>query len=106
MNIFLCKDHFVRIGDLGVAKALSDSNNFAKTMVGTPYYLSPEMCEEKPYNEKSDVWALGCVLYELCTLKYPFEANNQGALILKIIRGKYNFKSNFRYEPLSKSIYS
>jgi NIMA (never in mitosis gene a)-related kinase len=57
-------------------------------MVGTPYYLSPEMCEEKPYNEKSDIWALGCVLYELCTFKHPFEANNQGALVLKIIRGK------------------
>ena len=76
MNIFLCKESAIRIGDLGVAKVLSDQNNFAKTMVGTPYYLSPEMCEEKPYNEKSDIWALGCVLYELCTFKYPFEANN------------------------------
>ena len=64
--------------------------DFAQTMVGTPYYLSPEMCEERPYNEKSDIWALGCVLYELCTFKYPFEATNQGALVLKIIRGKYN----------------
>ena len=58
-------------------------------MVGTPYYLSPEMCEEKPYNEKSDVWALGCVLYELCTFKHPFDANNQGALILRIVKGKF-----------------
>ena len=88
MNIFLSKDEDVRIGDLGVAKMLCESANFAHTMVGTPYYLSPEMCEERPYNEKSDVWALGCVLYELCTQKYPFEANNQAALILKIIRGK------------------
>lgn len=88
MNIFLTKDETVRIGDLGVAKVLTENVNFAHTMVGTPYYLSPEMCEEKPYNEKSDVWALGCVLYEMCTQKHPFEANNQGALILKIIRGK------------------
>jgi len=51
--------------------------------------LSPELCEEKPYNEKSDVWALGCVLYEMCTFKHPFDANNQGALVLKIIRGRY-----------------
>lgn len=98
MNIFLSKDQSVRIGDLGVAKVLSDQNNFARTMVGTPYYLSPEMCEEKPYNEKSDIWALGCVLYELCTFRHPFEANNQGALILKIIRG--------RYEPINNKLYS
>ena len=88
MNIFLSKDEDIRIGDLGVAKMLCETANFAHTMVGTPYYLSPEMCEERPYNEKSDVWALGCVLYELCTQKHPFEANNQAALILKIIRGK------------------
>ena len=78
------------LGDLGVAKAMHEKVNFAHTMVGTPYYLSPEMCEEKPYNEKSDIWALGCVLYEMCNQKPPFDATNQGALILKIIRGKYN----------------
>jgi NIMA (never in mitosis gene a)-related kinase 1/4/5 len=48
----------------------------AHTVVGTPYYLSPELCEEKPYNNKSDIWSLGCVLYEMCTLKHPFEAQN------------------------------
>ena len=47
------------------------------------------MCEEKPYDQKSDMWAFGCVLYELCTQKHPFDANNQGALILRIIKGKY-----------------
>ncbi|KRX10221.1 Protein kinase-like domain [Pseudocohnilembus persalinus] len=93
MNMFLQKDE-VRIGDLGVAKVLSNNMDFARTMVGTPFYLSPEMCEEKPYNEKSDIWALGCVLYELCTYKHPFEAKTQGALILKIIRGKYPPISN------------
>ena len=62
----------------------------AHTVVGTPYYLSPELCEEKPYNNKSDIWSLGCVLYEMCTLKHPFEAMTSGALILKILRGKYN----------------
>jgi len=45
----------IRIGDLGVAKVLQHNVNFARTMVGTPYYLSPEMCEEKPYNDKSDI---------------------------------------------------
>jgi NIMA (never in mitosis gene a)-related kinase len=89
LNIFLTKDDKVKIGDLGVAKMLNQTN-FARTFVGTPYYLSPEICEEKPYNEKSDVWALGCILYEMATFKHPFNATNQGALILKILRGKYD----------------
>jgi NIMA (never in mitosis gene a)-related kinase len=61
----------------------------AHTIVGTPYYLSPELCEEKPYNHKSDIWSLGCVLYELCTFKHPFEAKNQGSLIMKIVKGTF-----------------
>jgi NIMA (never in mitosis gene a)-related kinase len=84
-NIFLTKNYDIKIGDLGVAKKLSE-NNFAKTVIGTPYYLSPEICKEKPYNEKSDIWALGCILYELCTFKHPFEATNQAALINKILK--------------------
>ncbi len=90
MNVFLSKDFHVRLGDLGVAKVLNQNTNFAHTMVGTPYYLSPELCQEKPYNEKSDVWSLGCVLYEMCALKHPFESRNQAALIMKIIQGKYD----------------
>ncbi|RXN36001.1 serine threonine- kinase Nek5 isoform X2 [Labeo rohita] len=43
----------------------------ARTCVGTPYYLSPEICENRPYNNKTDMWSLGCVLYELCTLRHP-----------------------------------
>ena len=94
MNVFLAKEEDVRIGDLGVAKVLSNTAAFAHTYVGTPYYLSPELCEDKPYNTKSDVWALGCVLYELCALRHPFDANNQGALFLKIVRGHYSPVSN------------
>jgi hypothetical protein len=89
MNIFLSRNDEVKVGDLGVAKVLGNTMDMAHTMVGTPYYLSPELCEGKPYNDKSDVWSLGCVLYELCTLRHPFDASNQGALIIKIIRGKY-----------------
>lgn len=74
INMFLTKDDMIKIGDLGVAKMLNQTANMAHTVVGTPYYLSPELCEEKPYNNKSDIWSLGCVLYELCTLKHPFEA--------------------------------
>lgn len=87
--MFLGKDDKVKVGDLGVAKLLNQTQNMAHTIVGTPYYLSPELCEEKPYNHKSDIWSLGCVLYELCTFKHPFEAKNQGSLIMKIVKGQY-----------------
>ena len=61
LNIFMTHNLDIKIGDFGVAKILTKSG-FAKTIIGTPYYLSPELCEEKPYNDKSDVWALGCIL--------------------------------------------
>ncbi len=87
-NIFLTKNLNIKIGDLGIAKILKE-NNHANTLIGTPFYLSPEICEEKPYNEKSDIWALGCILYELITFKHPYNATNQAALLLKIINGNY-----------------
>lgn len=90
LNIFLTKENKIKIGDLGVAKILENmETDFATSKVGTPYYLSPEVCEDRPYNSKSDIWSLGCMLYEMCTLKHPFEARNQAALLLKIIKGKY-----------------
>ncbi len=62
----------------------------ARTVVGTPYYLSPEIIQNKPYSFKSDIWSLGVVLYELCALKPPFDANSLQYLCLKIIKGNYN----------------
>ncbi|CAE6928690.1 Nek1 [Symbiodinium sp. CCMP2592] len=88
LNVFLKTNDDVRLGDLGVARVLSNTS-FAHTFVGTPYYLSPEICEERPYNELSDVWAFGCVVYEMCTLRHPFEAKNQAALLIKILRGQF-----------------
>ena len=86
----LDKGDNAKIGDLGIARVLGQETLFVKTVVGTPYYLSPELCEDKPYNEKSDVWALGVVLYEMCTGgKHPFDAQNEGALIRKIMKGVY-----------------
>ena len=61
----------------------------AVAQVGTPYYLSPEICEDKPYDQKSDVWSLGCILYEMATLKRAFNGQSLPALVLKILRGKY-----------------
>ncbi|XP_071990589.1 serine/threonine-protein kinase Nek5 isoform X2 [Engystomops pustulosus] len=93
-NIFLANNGtLAKLGDFGIARMLNNTMELARTCVGTPYYLSPEICENRPYNNKTDIWSLGCVLYELCTLKHPFEAGNLRQLVLKICRG--------RYEPLS-----
>ncbi|XP_039209210.1 serine/threonine-protein kinase Nek5 isoform X3 [Crotalus tigris] len=78
-NIFLSNDgKTAKLGDFGIARMLNNTMEFASTCVGTPYYLSPEICENKPYNNKTDIWSLGCVLYELCTLKHPLEDSNPG----------------------------
>ncbi|KAH0572066.1 Kinase, NEK [Spironucleus salmonicida] len=78
-----------KIGDFGVSKILNSTMECARTAIGTPYYLSPELCNNQGYNNKSDVWALGCILYELCTLNHTFEAANMKMLIVKILEGKY-----------------
>lgn len=68
-NIFLPKQDFVKLGDFGISKVLENSLDSAMTILGTPYYLSPELCKNKPYNFKTDIWSLGCLLYEMCELK-------------------------------------
>ena len=88
-NVFLTKDDVVKLGDFGIARVLSSTMDKARTVVGTPYYLSPEIVDNKPYNFKSDVWSLGVLLYELCTLKPPFDASSFHFLALKIVRGAY-----------------
>ena len=88
-NIFMTKGGRIKLGDFGIARVLSSTKDNAKTMVGTPYYLSPEIIENKPYSFKSDIWALGVLLYEMCTLKPPFDASSLHFLALKIVRGVY-----------------
>eukprot|EP00913_Durusdinium_trenchii_P015918 g14959.t1 len=77
----------LRIGDFGISKVLESTCAFAKTTIGTPYYLSPEICMEKPYTFSSDIWALGCVVYELACLRVPFDATSLQSLVQKITRG-------------------
>ena len=83
-NIFLTKNNDIKIGDFGVSKQLY-KKHFTQTVIGTPFYFPPEIVKGKSYNEKSDIWALGCILYELCTYKHPFESNNPSILIQNIL---------------------
>ena len=65
------------------------NSRFALDHTGTPYYMSPEVCESKPYSYKSDIWALGCILYEMCTRKHAFDSTNLLGLVFQIVQGKY-----------------
>ncbi|XP_034741989.1 serine/threonine-protein kinase Nek5 [Etheostoma cragini] len=90
-NIFLTNGGMkAKLGDFGIARMLNNTMELARTCVGTPYYLSPEICESRPYNNKTDIWSLGCVLYEICTLRHPFEGSGLRQLVSKICRGRYN----------------
>ncbi|ELP95016.1 serine/threonine protein kinase Nek3, putative [Entamoeba invadens IP1] len=85
-NIFLMADGTVKIGDFGIGRMLAGDDESAHTVIGTPYYLSPEICKGLPYGYKSDMWSLGCILYELCTLTRAFSGSNVGEVVQKILK--------------------
>ncbi|KAK3093484.1 hypothetical protein FSP39_016296 [Pinctada imbricata] len=94
MNIFLTKSDLLKIGDFGISKVLESNSQMADTvynlplqLIGTPYYMSPELVKGDKYNYKTDVWAVGCTLFELLTLERTFQATNQLRLAYEIVKG-------------------
>lgn len=77
-----------KIGDLGIAKLLTKTMA-AKTQIGTPHYMPPEIWRNRPYGFSSDSWAIGCLLYEMATYSVPFEARSMSELRYKVLRGTY-----------------
>lgn len=67
-NVFVTSDGVVKLGDLGLGRYFSHKTIIAHTMVGTPFYMSPEILQERGYSFKSDIWSLGCLLYEVLIL--------------------------------------
>ncbi|TKA81878.1 hypothetical protein B0A55_01574 [Friedmanniomyces simplex] len=86
-NVFLGHNNAVKLGDFGLSKIIA-SHDFASTYVGTPFYMSPEICAAERYSHHSDVWSLGCIMYELATRNVPFDARSHVELIMKIKAGR------------------
>lgn len=84
-NIFLNKNGSVKVGDMNVSKVAPKGLLYTQT--GTPYYASPEVWKDLPYSNKSDIWSLGCIVYEMCALKPPFRAESMEGLYKKVLRG-------------------
>ena len=102
-NIFIDKNDNIKLGDFGIIKIFEPYNKNTYTHIGTPLYMSPEIYSNKRYNYKVDIWALGCVLYELITLKYAFNANNLQLLKYKIMNGRMDI-INSTYSAKLKNI--
>ena len=102
-NLFLTEDEKIKIGDFGIAKQLNSINEYAKTQIGTMLYMAPEVLSGKEYNNKVDIWALGCIIHELCTLNNCFGGSSINETINNINNSKHekidvNFYGSFLQE--------
>ena len=102
-NIFLVKDkHQCKLGDMNVSKVIKEKELLTQT--GTPYYASPEVWRDEPYSYKSDLWSIGCVIYELCALRPPFKGKDLDELFLNVCKGKPERISRVYSDDLWKMI--
>ncbi|CAF2601961.1 unnamed protein product [Rotaria sp. Silwood2] len=86
-NIFL-KSNKIKIGDFGISRILIGTMDIATTFTGTPYYMSPEVLKHDGYESKSDIWSVGCLLYEMCTYEHAFDGKGLMNVIYKVVEGK------------------
>ena len=101
-NIFVTKDKMIKLGDLNVSKLIQ--KGMASTQTGTPYYASPEVWADKPYDYKSDIWSVGCIAYEMCCLKPPFRAKSLDSLFKAVTKGRYDPIPNIYSKHLANII--
>ena len=102
-NIFLVKDkHQCKLGDMNVSKVIKEKELLTQT--GTPYYASPEVWRDEPYSYKSDLWSIGCVIYELCALRPPFKGKDLDELFVNVCKGKMDRISHVYSDNLWKMI--
>ncbi|ORC93418.1 putative serine/threonine-protein kinase Nek1, putative,protein kinase [Trypanosoma theileri] len=108
-NIFVTEKNHVKLGDFGVCTVLTSATVSAESMIGTPLYFSPEVCESEAYDERSDVWSLGVVFYEMCTLRRPFDAEHLPGLIRQILTkdvAPFNTGLDSRFEEIVRKMLS
>lgn len=101
-NIFIAKNGDYKLGDLNVSKVAK--KGLVYTQTGTPYYASPEVWRDEPYNSSSDIWSLGCIIYELAALKPPFRAQNMEGLYKRVQKGQFERIPNTYSSELFKII--
>lgn len=88
-NVFIDSQYNVKLGDFGLARDLEPGSALANTNAGTPYYMSPEQVRKEWYNEKTDIWGLGCLLYEMASLQPPFDGATHYVLCQQILKGEF-----------------
>lgn len=99
-NIFMCKDGMVKLGDFGLSRVLPHTHAEAKTVCGTPNYFAPELCMGQTYGTKADIWALGCVMYELLNLRRLFTSRAFQDLVdeIKRFKGPVKMRAEYSFE--------
>jgi len=92
-NIFLGLEGKIKLGDFGISRIFDSIKTHTTSIIGTPYYLSPDLLKFKPYSLEADIWAIGCILYELCFLKRAFDGKDTEEIAFKIINKEPNFNN-------------